>query len=60
MDIAISDVYSYVSDAEKGKIDIRPLIPFVPEYTLESERTDKNNGAFILVTCRYRHSTRDS
>ena len=59
MDIAISKVCSHASDAEKGKIDIRPDIPFVPESTLESDRTGKNNGEFILVTRRYRPSTRD-
>ena len=37
-----------------------PAIPFVPESTVESDRTDKNKDEFISVTCRYRPSARDS
>ena len=48
------------SDVEKGKIEIRPTIPFVPESTVDLDRTDKNKNEFISVTCRYRPSVGDS
>ena len=54
MIIAISKACSYISDAEKGKIETRPVISFVPESTVDAERTDKNKDELILVTCRYR------
>ena len=54
MNIAIAEACSSASDAEKGKIEIRPAIPFVPESAVESERTEKNKDDFIAVTCRYR------
>ena len=60
MNIAISEACKQASDAEKGKIEIRPAIPFVPESTVESDRTDKNKDEFISVTCRYRPSAGDS
>ena len=60
MNIAISEAYKQASDAEKGKIEIRPAIPFVPESTVESDRTDKNKDKFISVTCKYRPSAGDS
>ena len=60
MNIAISEACKQVSDAEKGKIEIRLAIPFVPESTVESDRTDKNKDEFISVTCRYRPSSTTS
>ena len=60
MNIAISEACKQASDAEKGKIEIRAAIPFVPESTVESDRTDKNKDEFISVTCRYRPSAGDS
>ena len=42
MNIAIPEACKQASDAKKGKIEIRPAIPFVPESTVEPERTDKN------------------
>ena len=60
MNIAISEACKQASDAEKGKIEIRPAIPFVSESTVESDRTDKNKDEFISVTCRYRPSAGDS
>ena len=60
MNIAIAEAYSKASDAEKGKIEIRPAIPFVPESAVESDRTDKNKNDFISVTCMYRPSSGDS
>ena len=56
MNFAISEACKQASDAEKGKIEIRPAIPFVPESTVESDRIDKNKDEFISVTCRYRPS----
>ena len=50
MNIAISEACKQASDAEKGKIEIRPAIPFVPESTVESDRTDKNKDEFISVS----------
>ena len=58
--IAILELCKQASDAEKGMIEIRPAIPFVPESTVESERTGKNKDEFILVTCGYRPSAGDS
>ena len=58
--IAILELCKQASDAEKGMIEIRPAIPFVPESTVEPERTDKNKDEFISVTCRYRPSAGDS
>ena len=52
--------FSKASDVEKGKIDIRSAIPFVPESAVESDRTDKNKDDFFAVTCRYRPSAGDS
>ena len=60
MNIAIAEACSKASDAEKGKIEIRPAIPFVPESAVESDRTEKNKDDFIAVTCRYRPSAGDS
>ena len=60
MNIAISEACKQTSDAKKGKIEIRPDISFVPESSVESDRTDKNKDEFILVTCRYRPSAGDS
>ena len=58
--MAISETCKQASDAEKGKIEIRPATPFVPESTVELDRTDKNKDEFISVTCRYRSSAGDS
>ena len=44
MNIAISEACKQLCDAEKGKIEIRPAIPFVPESTMESDRINKNQG----------------
>ena len=60
MNIAISEACKEASDAEKGKIQIRPAIPFVPESTVESDRTNKNEDESISVTYRYRPSAGDS
>ena len=60
MNIANSTVCSPTSHAEKGKIEIRTAITFLPESTVESEMTDKNIDALILVACRYRPSAEDS
>ena len=35
MNIAISEACKHASDAEKGKIEIRPAISFVPETTVD-------------------------
>ncbi len=40
--IAITEACSKTSDAEKGRIKIRPATRFVPESTVKSERTEKN------------------
>ena len=58
MNGTIYKVCSQASDTEKGKIAIRPAIHFVPEYVIESERTEKNKDEFIAVV--YRSSARDS
>ena len=42
MHIAIFKACSQASGAEKGTIEIRPAIPFVPELIVELERTDRN------------------
>ena len=55
MNIAIYSACSHASDAKKGKIEIRPDIPFVQESTVEAERTDKNTDKFVSVTCKYMH-----
>ena len=55
MNIAISEACKQASDAKKGKIEIRPAFPFVPESTVESDSTNKNS-----VTCMYRPSAGDS
>ena len=60
MNIDISEASNQASDAEKGKIDIRTIIPFAPESTVEIETTDKNKDEFISVTCRYRPNAGDS
>ena len=60
MNNAISEACKQTSDAEKGKIEIRPAIPFVPESIVESDRTNKNKDEFISVTCSYRPSAYDS
>ena len=60
MNIAIYKACSQASDAEKGKIKIRPAIPFVLESTVEAERTDKNKDEFIPVTCKYMHKAGDA
>ena len=60
MNIAISEVCKQASGAEKDKIEIRPAIPFVPESTVESDRTEKNKDRFISVPCRYRPNAGDS
>ena len=49
MNIAISEACKQASDVKKGKIEIRPAISFVPESTVESDRTDKNKDEFISV-----------
>ena len=59
MNIAIAEVCSKASDAEKGRIEIRPAISFEPESAVEFDRTDKNKDDFIAVTCRYRPSAGD-
>ena len=41
MNIVISELCNQASDAKKGKIEIRPAIPLVPESIVESDRTDK-------------------
>ena len=48
MNIAIFEVCKQASDVKKGKIEIRPAISFVPESTVESDRTDKNKDEFFL------------
>ena len=55
-----SKACSQVSNSEKGKIEIRPAIPFVPESTVDVERIDKNKDEFISLIYRYRPSARDS
>ena len=60
MNVAISTAYSLASDAENGKIEITPAIPFVPESTVGSERTDENKNEFISVTCVLRSSPDNS
>ncbi len=60
MNIDIAEAYSNVSHVEKGRIENTPPIPFVPEYAVESDRTEKNKDDFITVTCRYRPSAGDS
>ncbi len=60
MNIAIAKVCSKASDAEKGKIEIRPLFSYVPEYAVESDWTEKNKDDFIDATCTYRSKAGDS
>ena len=48
--------WMYACNTKKGKIEIRQAILFVPESTVESERSGKNKDEFISVTCRYRPS----
>ena len=48
------------SAVEKDKIEVRPTISFVPESTVDSERPDKHKDEFILVTCRYSYSAKES
>ena len=54
MNVAISKSYMQASGTEKGDIEIRPTIPFLPGQTVGSERTEKNRDEFLTVTCRYR------
>ena len=39
---SISEACNHTSDAEKGKIEIRPAIPTISEATVESELIEKN------------------
>ena len=59
MNIGISEACNQASDAEKGMIESRLAILFVPESIVEAERTDMDKDKFILVNCRYRSSAED-
>ena len=59
MNIAIAEACSKSSDAEKGKIEIRPAIPFIPESAVDSERTEKNKDDFITCLLYTSPSPRD-
>ena len=60
MNKIISKVYSKARDTRKGKVEIWPDNPFVPESTVDSERAKKNKDNLIVVTYRYRCSARNS
>ena len=60
MSIIFSEVCTSTSDAEKQKVETFPVIPFVPDYTVDGYRTEKNRDDLITVICRYRHIPWDS
>ena len=60
MNIAIFEVCIQASDAKRGKIEIKPAIPFVSESTVEPEHTAKIKDEFISATCKYIPSAEDS
>ena len=59
MNITISEVCSKAGVAEKCKIEIRLDIPFIPEPTVDSKRSEKNEDDLFHVMYRYRSSFRD-
>ena len=49
MNQTIKDSCSGSGDAERGKIEQRPAVPFVSEATYDS--TEKDKGKYIEITC---------
>ena len=55
MNQAIRDSCKKPEEAEKGRVKIRPSIPFVSDasYSDLDKDKDKSKSKFIEVTCRY-------
>ena len=51
MNQAIRDSCKKPEEAEKGRVEIRPSIPFVSDASYSD--LDKDKSKFIEVTCRY-------
>ena len=58
MNQAIKDSCSGPGDAERGKIEQRPAVPFVSEATYDS--TEKDKGKYIEITCRHTPAEKDT
>ena len=58
MNQAIKDSCKKPEEAEKGRVDIRPSIPFVSDASYGD--LDKDKSKFIEVTCRYTPDNADS
>ena len=49
-----------LEEAEKGRVEIRPSIPFVSDASYSDLYKDKDKSKFIEVTCRYTPENADS
>ena len=58
MNQAIRESCKKPEEAEKGRVEIRPSIPFVSDATYGD--LDKDKSKFIEVTCRYTPDNADS
>ena len=58
MNQAIKDSCSGPGDAERGKIEQRPAVPFVSEATYDS--TEKDKRKYIEITCRHSRADKDT
>ena len=58
MNQAIKDSCSGPGDAERGKIEQRPAVPFVSEATYDS--TERDKGKYIEITCRHSPADKDT
>ena len=58
MNQAIRDSCKKPEEAEKGRVEIRPSIPFVSDASYSD--LDKDKSKFIEVTCRYTPESADS
>ena len=58
MNQAIRDSCKKPEEAEKGRVEIRPSIPFVSDASYSD--LDKDKSKFIEVTCRYTPENADS
>ena len=60
MNQAIRDSCKKPEEAEKGRVEIRPSIPFVSDASYSDLDKDKDKSKFIEVTCRYTPENADS
>ena len=60
MNQAIRDSCKKPEEAEKGRVEIRPSIPFVSDVSYSDLDKDKDNSKFIEVTYRYMPENADS